>query len=1018
MERDHFLHPPTSLRPAPFWSINDKITPEECARQTAGMLDAGLSGGFFHSRPGLVTEYLGEAWFAALDAVLAVATERDGYLWLYDDDCWPSGSAGGLVSALRDDYRAALLQARLLAPGEALPAQPDADARAAYAVRRTGTRLVSLERLPLPEALAPLDRERLVLQRVYAPRNFLCWGNETPANLLNPEAVQYFISLTHDAYLRHYGPAFGQRIPAIFTDEPGCDRGESFPWYDGLPELYQRWHGRDFWNDAPLLFFDGPQDRALRLLLHRTVLRQFCEAYSKPLYDWCERHGLRLTGHYVGEDTLVAQVRAHGGGVMAHYRYLHMPGCDQVGRQREAELLTLKQTSSAARQLGRPQVLTELFAGLQHSCTFEEFKWVGDYHLALGATFLCPHLSWYSLRGRRKQDYPPNWNYQQTYWPDLRQLTDYFTRLGYALSSGQAQVEVLLLHPIDSAVAGRRLGVTGAGGGWREEVEAATRYDGALRHALEAILTAGYDCDLGDEDFLAESGAVTGNRLTVGQMSYSLVVVPPSRTWRPTTLALLRRFQQQGGQLLFIGEIPTEVDGQPDPVPWQELSADAATVPCARAHIQQAVERHCRQSFSLRSSDGQPMSDTYLQHRKDGEQEWWFLINADRHRAADYVLALPAAAGQALAEWNPVDGSCHRLAPPQVGQNWRHQFSLPPAGSSLLVVGPQADEDAAPAREFPDLASARVIPLGDRWGFARSEPNVLVIDRLSASVDGGATWWEEEQAPRVRWRLMRHFGTVGSQECQPWIAARKRWFRGKGGEVRLRYRVDCSAPPPPSISLVVEQAGELFVNGQAVDTRHAGWHWDRELKKVEITGLLHLGENTLEQRVAFDYLAEIEPLYLLGDFGVRLTEGHTRGEMGPEPPDLNNGSWVDQGYPFYTGRMLYRQRFAAPLPGRRLFLRLRQALGTLFYVRVNGAAAGSLLWRPHVVELTEALQDGENQLEIEVVSSLQNTFGPLHAPEADDANVTDFNPDTALPGFSLFPYGLLDGAELLEADGG
>ncbi len=102
MNEKEFRNVDTSFRPAPFWAINDKIAPEEAARQMEDMLSVGLSGGFFHSRHGLITDYLGDEWFATMNAVLGVAKKCGGYLWLYDEDLWPSGNAGGQVAAMKN----------------------------------------------------------------------------------------------------------------------------------------------------------------------------------------------------------------------------------------------------------------------------------------------------------------------------------------------------------------------------------------------------------------------------------------------------------------------------------------------------------------------------------------------------------------------------------------------------------------------------------------------------------------------------------------------------------------------------------------------------------------------------------------------------------------------------------------------------------------------------------------------------------------------------------------------------
>ena len=87
-------------------------------------------------------------------------------------------------------------------------------------------------------------------------------------------------------------------------------------------------------------------------------------------------------------------------------------------------------------------------------------------------------------------------------------------------------------------------------------------------------------------------------------------------------------------------------------------------------------------------------------------------------------------------------------------------------------------------------------------------------------------------------------------------------------------------------------------------------------------------------------------------------------------------------------------------------------------MRVNGAEAGRILWRPFVLDLTDALAGGENELEIEVVSSGHNAHGPLHVREGDSFRwfgPNSFEDERILKkAFSLFDYGLLGGAELVH----
>lgn len=1033
MDLQGFRNPDSILRPAPFWAINSRIEPEETARQMADMIDVGLSGGFFHSRHGLITDYLSDEWFDSMNAALEVAKAKDGYLWLYDEDLWPSGNAGGQVAAMKDEYRATTLNAFMTAAGEPAPAlgEDQAFARCYGIISREGLSLKEFEQIPLDRIAETSALERLYMVRTYTAK-IGWWGGESYANLLHPEAMEQFIRMTHDVYLEKLGAEFGKRIPGIFTDEPQIPHASNgIAWYGGIPELYGKWHARDFWADLPFMFFEGSESRRIRLLVHRTILRQFLEAYSRPIFEWCEKHGIEHTGHYNAEDNFPGQIICHSGGIMAHYRYQQAPGIDHLCRQIGGMLFTCKQVASAARQLGRPRVLTEIFGVSRHTNTFEDFKWLGDYDLVLGANFFVPHLTWYSAKGRRKRDYPPVWNYQQTYWEDLNPLNDYFTRIAHALRSGKPVVDILMLHSIESATAARRLGVTMEGrvedrarklpvDAPREDMSAAHHLDGQMRRALDAILNAGFECDLGDESYIEDMGSVSGDSFTIGEMSYRVVVAPPATTWRPRTFELMKQFTANGGKVIMLGELPSEIDCIDAREQWVEFASgeNVLSIPCSTQEIQDAVDRIAPKTFTLKGTDGRSVPLTYVHHRKDGDQDILFVANSDRNNARDYVLTFPGGAGKAFVEWDAVKGACAEMSGCAVGGDLRYRFSLPPAGSLLVTVGGKV-QGAGEVHDRPELRcgpGARVEPLPAEFDFERSMENVLVMDRIGVSLDGGRTFQPEELEWRVRRGLAQHFGTSAALEWQPWVAIRKGLFDGKGGEIVLRYMF-LSDVERPRAWVVIEdiEKGELTVNGTPVDTSNAGWLWDRGFGKVEITHLVKKGENQVDFKVNYDFLTEVEAAYIVGDFGVEMIDPF-RGKVVEEPMKLRVGSWSDQGYPFYSGRMICKASFDA-VEGKRSVLRLIRPSGTLYKVRVNGQDAGSILWRPYELDLTPFTTPGANSLEIEVVSSLQNSWGPLHEKVGDDnqwcgPNAFENDPELREE-LNTFNYGLLGGAEIV-----
>ena len=58
----------------------------------------GFGGVDIHPRTGLDTVYLGDEFMELIRYTVDRCKEKGLYCWLYDDDRFPSGSAGGIVT--------------------------------------------------------------------------------------------------------------------------------------------------------------------------------------------------------------------------------------------------------------------------------------------------------------------------------------------------------------------------------------------------------------------------------------------------------------------------------------------------------------------------------------------------------------------------------------------------------------------------------------------------------------------------------------------------------------------------------------------------------------------------------------------------------------------------------------------------------------------------------------------------------------------------------------------------------
>ncbi len=112
-----FDEPGNAFRGKPFWSWNGELEEEELIRQVNVIKEMGMGGFFMHSRTGLKTEYLGDKWFDLINKCADEAEKLGLETWLYDEDRWPSGLAGGLVTRY-PEYRARMMTMEVTSPSE------------------------------------------------------------------------------------------------------------------------------------------------------------------------------------------------------------------------------------------------------------------------------------------------------------------------------------------------------------------------------------------------------------------------------------------------------------------------------------------------------------------------------------------------------------------------------------------------------------------------------------------------------------------------------------------------------------------------------------------------------------------------------------------------------------------------------------------------------------------------------------------------------------------------------------
>ena len=197
--------------------------------------------------------------------------------------------------------------------------------------------------------------------------------------------------------------------------------------------------------------------------------------------------------------------------------------------------------------------------------------------------------------------------------------------------------------------------------------------------------------------------------------------------------------------------------------------------------------------------------------------------------------------------------------------------------------------------------------------------------------------------------------------------------RPKPHSVTLRYVINSEIDYSGAVlALEDADAARISFNGNEVTEALPGYYVDISIGKM-LLGDIRKGENVLEITLPFGETANLESVFILGKFGVRVTG--CEAVITALPEKIAFGSLLSQGLPFYGGAVTYKMK--ALSEGGRLNVTASDYMGALIEVSVDGTEAGNIIYPPYTVEVN-GLPDGEHQVDIKLYTHRYNTFGPLH----------------------------------------
>ncbi|MBE6625961.1 MAG: hypothetical protein E7628_02095 [Ruminococcaceae bacterium] len=915
----------------PFWSWNDKLEEEELRRQIRDMKSLGMKGFFMHARGGLLTEYMSDEWFDCIDACIDEAEKLGMEAWAYDENGWPSGFAGGVLLKDKKNHAVAI-EYRF----GAFP-EMDEDIISVYIKNEDESFTRVTEDIGA--------KEYLILYKRY---------DESYVDTLNPDIADQFIAATHEEYKKRI-PADkfgeGKPMPGFFTDEPQYYRWGS-TYSNTLPAKFEETYGYSIFDKLPAIFFNFDGADKFRFDYYYLIHKLFIDGFIKKLYEWCVENKVELTGHAVEETTLDYQLMCTGS-VMPFYEYETIPGVDYLGRQIEDDL-SFKQLGSVCAQLGKKKAISEMFACCGWAVSPTELKKVAEVQYASGVNMMCQHLYPYSERGQRKTDYPLHYSEHNPWSANMREFNDYYTNLGAILSRGVEYAPVLVIHPAHGAFCK-----------YRKSTYSLKEIEDKLFEMSRLLGDNQVPYHYGDEWMMERMAEVKGGKIKVGLCEYEAIIVPFTYSLDTNTVKLLREFMDQGGKIWLYDGVPPYVDG--------EAAGDKLDF----LHSTATREEIFAYRDAVVTENGKNIPGFRKMTRLTDDGRIVYLTSTGEAAHCPVKVSLPAGS------WAELDVATLEVKP--VAQRATENgvdvyLSFEDGESHVLIERDIATYEHLPIPAFP----TEFIPVPEKVRLAEKPENIMTLDMPAYSFDG-ENYEEPLYIMGVRDMLlrMRHEGKV---------------------YLKFNFKAETA---PKTLKLVAEPMYErITVNGTPV-TPNGDWWFDRSFTVMDVAEQIKAGENeiivevnhyqsdyvyyvlyggvseALRNCIVFD--TEIESMYLVGDFGLRLDGEVTEGErestlfdgeftMTALSDTVSSTDAVTDGYPFFGGSMELEFDYDYK-DGDATVLKLDGRYATA-EVTV-GNVTKKIMWK-NTIDLSDVLNVGKNTIRVKLTCAMRNTMGPHH----------------------------------------
>ncbi|MEX2600793.1 MAG: glycosyl hydrolase, partial [Balneolaceae bacterium] len=365
--------------------------------------------------------------------------------------------------------------------------------------------------------------------------------------------IDHFSDQAIERYLDYFDQAFEgtdlSMLRGFFNDSYEVDdaAGEA-NWTAGFLEAFESYRGYDLRNHLPALFGVGSDEMQRRVLsdYRETISDLLLDTFTDQWANWARDRGA------------VTRNQAHG----SPANILDLYAASDIPETEGRDIFRAKMASSAGNVTGKQLMSTEAATWLNEHflSTLEDVREDLDRYFLAGINHVVYHGTAYSPPG---EEWPGRLFYaavhfhpNNPFWHHFREFNDYVARVQSFLQSGNPSNDILLYFPIYDrwSTPGNSLLEHFSGG-------IDDQFNGT--HFLEAarqLWERGYPFDY-ISDRQIQHVETSQGRITSGNSSYDLILLPQSRFIPLETLEEILGLAERGATVISYGGFPESISG-------------------------------------------------------------------------------------------------------------------------------------------------------------------------------------------------------------------------------------------------------------------------------------------------------------------------------------------------------------------------------------------------------------------------------------------------------------------------